>query len=312
MRPHIRPHQYAELKPVPCLTYSDAQMLREKCATPILKQVRDDVIRFRYGDEQHLEEALKRIFQYGLGGGVARRNAPIRKKIREEGYYGYFWDQQRINCGSSLVKCRCGSKRLLWQWFVHNLGLFLKWFSKEIIQGIEGRFWIRCLGIYSTGFIFWDYFCINFCLSLNKSFCIFGPKDFLKGIEGFECTEFIFWDYFVWLSLLEDMSFLQTPKLIDAACSQKLHMKHLRRNFIRHSVTTNVLASQSWQKQISPFVTMLVMYVTYQIKYFLDKNKDDVVAEHQALLNASKCPFVANTHSHQHQRIHPNHQSYHH
>lgn len=31
--------QYAELKPVPCLTYSDAQNLREACATPILKQV---------------------------------------------------------------------------------------------------------------------------------------------------------------------------------------------------------------------------------------------------------------------------------
>lgn len=30
--------QYAELKPVPCLTYSDAQRLQEKCATPILKQ----------------------------------------------------------------------------------------------------------------------------------------------------------------------------------------------------------------------------------------------------------------------------------
>lgn len=76
--------KYAELKPVPCLTYSDAQILREKCATPILKQVRDDVIRYRYGDEQHLEEALKRIFQYGLGGGVARRNAPVLQKIREE------------------------------------------------------------------------------------------------------------------------------------------------------------------------------------------------------------------------------------
>ncbi|KAH9675843.1 Acclimation of photosynthesis to environment [Citrus sinensis] len=58
--------KYAELKPVPCLTYSDAQSLRETCATPILKQVRNDVIRFRYGDEQHLDEALKRIFQYGL------------------------------------------------------------------------------------------------------------------------------------------------------------------------------------------------------------------------------------------------------
>ncbi|KAG5247494.1 thylakoid membrane protein [Salix suchowensis] len=76
--------KYAELKPVPCMTYSDAEMLREKYATPILKQVRNDVIRYRYGDEQHLDEALKRIFQYGLGGGVSRRNAPILQMIREQ------------------------------------------------------------------------------------------------------------------------------------------------------------------------------------------------------------------------------------
>eukprot|EP00258_Populus_trichocarpa_P028189 XP_024444208.1 uncharacterized protein LOC18107396 [Populus trichocarpa] len=76
--------KYAELKPVSCLTYSDAEILREKCATPILKQVRNDVIRYRYGDEQHLDEALKRIFQYGLGGGIPRRNAPILQMIREE------------------------------------------------------------------------------------------------------------------------------------------------------------------------------------------------------------------------------------
>ncbi|XP_074585945.1 uncharacterized protein LOC141841663 [Curcuma longa] len=76
--------KYAELKPVPCITYSDAEALREKCATPILKQVRSDVTRFRYGDEQHLDEALKRIFQYGLGGGISRRSAPILQMIREE------------------------------------------------------------------------------------------------------------------------------------------------------------------------------------------------------------------------------------
>ncbi|CAK9150712.1 unnamed protein product [Ilex paraguariensis] len=76
--------KYAELKPVPCLTYLDAQMLREKCATTILKQVRNDVIRYRYGDEQHLDEALKRIFQYGQGGGIPRRSAPILRMIREE------------------------------------------------------------------------------------------------------------------------------------------------------------------------------------------------------------------------------------
>ncbi|TVU45041.1 hypothetical protein EJB05_04510, partial [Eragrostis curvula] len=34
--------------------------------------------------------------------------------------------------------------------------------------------------------------------------------------------------------------------------------------------------------------------VTYQADQFLDKNKDYVVAEHQALLNSSRCNFVAN------------------
>nr|ABK22874.1 unknown [Picea sitchensis] len=57
--------KYAELKPIPCITYSDALALRETKATPVLNQVRKDVARFRYGDEQHLDEALKRIFRYG-------------------------------------------------------------------------------------------------------------------------------------------------------------------------------------------------------------------------------------------------------
>ncbi|KAF7804577.1 myosin-6-like isoform X2 [Senna tora] len=37
----------------------------------------------------------------------------------------------------------------------------------------------------------------------------------------------------------------------------------------------------------------LIEKVTYQTELFLDKNKDYVVAEHQALLSASKCPFVS-------------------
>ncbi|RLM73808.1 hypothetical protein C2845_PM15G24880 [Panicum miliaceum] len=69
---------YAELKPVPCTTYADAFALREKCATPILKQVRSDVTRYRYGDEQHLDEALQRIFQYGL---VSYKMSPINDRV---------------------------------------------------------------------------------------------------------------------------------------------------------------------------------------------------------------------------------------
>ncbi|CAN6445731.1 unnamed protein product [Victoria cruziana] len=76
--------KYAELKPVLCITYTDAERLRETCATPILKQVKSDVTRFRYGDEQHLDEALKRIFQYGQAGGIPRRSAPVLQAIREE------------------------------------------------------------------------------------------------------------------------------------------------------------------------------------------------------------------------------------
>lgn len=76
--------KYAELKPVPCITYEDAFKLRDAQATEILVQVRSDVTRFRYGDEQHLEEALKRIFRYGQGGGIIRRYAPTLQSIREE------------------------------------------------------------------------------------------------------------------------------------------------------------------------------------------------------------------------------------
>lgn len=37
----------------------------------------------------------------------------------------------------------------------------------------------------------------------------------------------------------------------------------------------------------------ILFQVTYLADQFLDKNKDYVVAEHQDLLTASKCPFVA-------------------
>ena len=42
------------------------------------------------------------------------------------------------------------------------------------------------------------------------------------------------------------------------------------------------------------FFFLFARQVTYQADHFLDKNKDYVVAEHQALLNDSKCSFVAN------------------
>lgn len=79
---------YAKLDPVPCRTTKAAFALREAQMTDIQKQIREDVTRFRYGDEQHLEEALDRIFKPGRPGGVARKLLPVLKGVREEVYDG--------------------------------------------------------------------------------------------------------------------------------------------------------------------------------------------------------------------------------
>ncbi|KAK9812808.1 hypothetical protein WJX72_004172 [[Myrmecia] bisecta] len=75
---------YAQLRPVPCKTTREALALRDTQMTDIQKQVREDVTRFRYGDEQHLDEALIRIFTFNRPGGIARRLTPILTALREE------------------------------------------------------------------------------------------------------------------------------------------------------------------------------------------------------------------------------------
>jgi len=76
--------KYAQLEPVACISYQKAADLRESQATNIQNQLRNDVTRFRYGDEQHLDEALKRIFLVGRPGGISRRQCPRLVGIREE------------------------------------------------------------------------------------------------------------------------------------------------------------------------------------------------------------------------------------
>lgn len=48
-----------------------------------------------------------------------------------------------------------------------------------------------------------------------------------------------------------------------------------------------------FEMKLHIIIVWYIFQVTYQTELFLDKNKDYVVAEHQALLNASTCPFVS-------------------
>ena len=75
--------KYAQLEPLTCVTYEDALKLREAQTTSILTQVRNDVTRYRYGDEQHLEEALAIIFRFNRPGGLRRNQAPKLTGIKE-------------------------------------------------------------------------------------------------------------------------------------------------------------------------------------------------------------------------------------
>ena len=65
-------------------SYADAVALRASQATPILQQIRSDVTRYRYGDEQHLDEALDRIFRINKSGGIRRNQCPVLSRLREE------------------------------------------------------------------------------------------------------------------------------------------------------------------------------------------------------------------------------------
>ena len=76
--------KYAELKPVPCKSAAEAVRLRASQMTDIQKQVREDVTRYRYGDEQHLDLAMERIFKIGRGGGIPRKYCPLLTGVREE------------------------------------------------------------------------------------------------------------------------------------------------------------------------------------------------------------------------------------
>lgn len=70
----------SELKPVPLSqpTPPEVRQLRERQATPTQNQIRDDVMRYRYGQEAHLDTSLER-----LGLAPTDEERPILEGLRE-------------------------------------------------------------------------------------------------------------------------------------------------------------------------------------------------------------------------------------
>jgi hypothetical protein len=72
--------KYAEIEPVPCYSSSPAaEAIFEKKATEIIKKIKQDVTRHRYGDEAHLDTTVKK-----LGLVVPGKAYPQLKELRQE------------------------------------------------------------------------------------------------------------------------------------------------------------------------------------------------------------------------------------
>merc|ERR1712127_493365 len=71
--------KYAEIDPVPCYSNPAADAAFESKATEIIRKVKQDVTRHRYGDEAHLGTTVKK-----LGLVVAGKDYPQLKELRQD------------------------------------------------------------------------------------------------------------------------------------------------------------------------------------------------------------------------------------
>lgn len=71
--------KYAEIEPVPCFSGPGAEEAFESKATEIIRKIKQDVTRHRYGDEAHLDTTVKK-----LGLVVPGKAYPQLRELREE------------------------------------------------------------------------------------------------------------------------------------------------------------------------------------------------------------------------------------
>jgi len=71
--------KYAEIEPVPCFSTPEGEAIFEDKGTEIIKKIKQDVTRHRYGDEAHLDTTVKK-----LGLVVPGKDYPQLRELRQE------------------------------------------------------------------------------------------------------------------------------------------------------------------------------------------------------------------------------------
>ncbi|KAH9297946.1 hypothetical protein KI387_029628, partial [Taxus chinensis] len=140
-----------------------------------------------------------------------------------------------------------------------------------------------------------EQFCIN--LTNEKLQQHFNQHVFKMEQEEYTREE-INWSYIEFVDNQDVLDLIEKKPggiiaLLDEAC---MFPRSTHETFAQKLYTTFVKNKRFNKPKLSRTDFTIAHYagdVTYQADLFLDKNKDYVVAEHQDLLNASKCPFVA-------------------
>mmetsp|Transcript_1249 Transcript_1249/g.2230 ORF Transcript_1249/g.2230 Transcript_1249/m.2230 type:complete len:287 (-) Transcript_1249:96-956(-) len=88
--------KYAEIEPVPCITSPGAEAVFDAKATEIIQKIKQDVTRHRYGDEAHLDTAVKKL---GLvvPGKAYPQMIELREDVTENGELAFTMVWQSID-----------------------------------------------------------------------------------------------------------------------------------------------------------------------------------------------------------------------
>ncbi|CAF2052172.1 BnaA09g50650D [Brassica napus] len=180
----------------------------------------------------------------------------------------------------------------LFDWLVEKI-------NSSIGQDPESKYLIGVLDIYgfeSFKTNSFEQFCIN--LTNEKLQQHFNQHVFKMEQEEYK-KEAINWSYIEFVDNQDILDLIEKKPggiiaLLDEACmfprsTHETFAQKLYQTYKNHKRFTKPKLARS-----DFTICHYAGDVTYQTELFLDKNKDYVIAEHQALLNASTCSFVAN------------------